>query len=86
MQLHLRKEVSELDITDIDTSLVCAFLDDMENREISVSSRNLRLAAVRSFCRYAALAPSQSSLLDGILAIPTKQYKRPSMDFLTARK
>ena len=45
MQLHLRKEVSELDITDIDTSLVCAFLDDMENREISASSRNLRLVA-----------------------------------------
>jgi site-specific recombinase XerD len=85
MQLHLRKEVSELDITDIDTSLVCAFLDDMENREISASSRNLRLVAVRVFCRYARLAiPSQSSVLDGILAIPAKQYKRPSIDFLTA--
>jgi site-specific recombinase XerD len=85
MQLHLRKEVSELDITDIDTSLVCAFLDDMENREISASSRNLRLVAVRVFCRYARfVVPSQSSILDGILAIPAKQYKRPGIDFLTA--
>ena len=79
-QRHLGKETCELDITDIDTSLVCQFLDDMENRGVSASSRNLRLVAVRVFCRYAS---GQSPALDEILAIPAKQYKRPGVDFLT---
>jgi site-specific recombinase XerD len=80
-QRHLGKQTCELDITDIDTSLVCQFLDDMENRGVSASSRNLRLVAVRVFCRYASgLSPA----LGEILAIPAKQYKRPGVDFLTA--
>lgn len=84
-QRRLGKEASELDLTDIDTSLVCEFLADMETRGISASSRNLRLAAIRSFCRYASLgAPGQSPVLQGILAIPAKQYKRLGVDFLTA--
>lgn len=84
-QRRLGKEASALDLTDIDTSLVCEFLDDMENRGISAGSRNLRLAAIRSFCRYATLAvPDQSPVLEGILAIPAKRYKRPGVDFLTA--
>jgi len=84
-QRRLGKEASELDLTDTDKSLVCEFLDDMENRGISASSRNLRLVAIRCFCRYASLAaPGQSQALEDILAIPTKRYKRPGVDFLTA--
>lgn len=76
-QRHLRKEASQLELTDIDASLINAFLDDMETRGISAGSRNLRLSAIRSFCRYAMPDATQS-----ILAIPTKQYARPEVDFL----
>jgi site-specific recombinase XerD len=86
-QRRLCKEATELDLTDIDTSLVCEFLDDMENRGITASSRNVRLASIRSFCRYAILgAPAQTPGLERILAIPAKRYKRPAVDFLTARE
>jgi len=84
-QRRLDKEASELDLADINKTLVCQFLDDMENRGISASSRNLRLVDIRCFCRYASLgAPGQSQALEGILAISTKRYKRPAVDFLTA--
>lgn len=82
-QRRLRKEVSQLELADIDASLINAFLDDMETRGISAGSRNLRLSAIRSFCRYAM--PATTAQPDGterILAIPTKQYARPEVDFL----
>ena len=86
-QRRLGKEASELELTDVDKALVCDFLDDMENRGVAVSSRNVRLAAIRSFSRYAARkAPRQSRRLEGILAIPAKRYKRPGVDFLTSRE
>lgn len=60
------------------------FLDDLENnRSNVVRSRNLRLTAIRSFFRYAALeAPEHSALIQRVLAIPRKRYTRPLIDFL----
>jgi len=84
-QRHLSKEASELDLSVFDGPLISAFLDDLENRGISAGSRNLRLSAIRSFCRYAAGAvPSGMSNLQYILAIPTKKYVRPEVEFLRA--
>ncbi|MBX9694553.1 MAG: site-specific integrase [Cyanobacteria bacterium] len=83
-QRHLGKHANDVELTDIDASLVTAFLDDMETRGISAGSRNLRLSAVRSFFRYAMPDSStQSDVAQPILAIPTKQYTRPEVDFLT---
>lgn len=81
----LQKLPSQLELTDIDAPLIAAFLDDLEkSRNISPRSRNLRLAAIRSFFCYAALeAPGQSAQIQRILAIPAKRYDRTVINFLT---
>ncbi|MGH2506011.1 MAG: tyrosine-type recombinase/integrase [Ktedonobacteraceae bacterium] len=83
-QRHLGKQACQLELTDIDATLVAAFLDDMEARGISAGSRNLRLTAIRTFFRYAtAESPVQSDGTEPILALRTKQYARPAVEFLT---
>lgn len=52
---RLKKRPCDLAFSDIDVTLVEAFLDGLESsRSISARSRNLRLSAIRSFFRYAA--------------------------------
>ncbi len=84
-QKRLGKQPSQLELTEIDAPLICAFLDEMEkNRSISARSRNTRLAAIRSFFRYAALeAPPQSAQIQRVLAIPCKKHTRTLINFLT---
>ncbi len=50
----------------------------------SARSRNLRLTAVRSFFRYAALeAPAYAGLIQRVLAIPNQRQPRALVHFLT---
>ena len=81
---HLGKLPSKLALTEIDAPPGVAFLQEMEaTRSISARSRNLRLAAIRSFFRYAALeAPGQSAQIQRILAIPSKRHDRALVSFL----
>jgi site-specific recombinase XerD len=83
-QHHLCKPPSSMELTDIDATLIVNFLDEMErNRNISPRSRNLRLTAIRSFFRYAALeAPAQSAQIQRVLAIPSKRFIRTQVNFL----
>src|ERR1700687_5937841 len=62
-----------------------AFLDHIESaRTNGARSRNLRLTAVRSFFRYAALeSPHHSVVIQRVLAIPNKRQPRPLVGFLT---
>jgi site-specific recombinase XerD len=62
-----------------------AFLDHLEStRANGARSRNLRLTAIRSFFRYAALeTPQHSGLIQRVLAIPNKRQPRPLVGFLT---
>ena len=84
-QKRLRKAPSQLGLADIDASLVDAFLQDLENRRQNGSrSRNLRLTAIRSFFRYAALeAPAHSGVIQRVLAIPNQRQPRALVGFLT---
>jgi site-specific recombinase XerD len=60
IQKRLHKQPASLQFEQIDAPLVVAFLDDLEHNGVSIRSRNLRLTAIHSFFRYAALeAPSQ---------------------------
>lgn len=81
----LNRAPSKLTLSDLNTPLVSAFLDHLEKtRANGPRSRNLRLAAIRSFFRYAALeAPEHSALIARALAIPGKRHTRPLIDFLT---
>ena len=84
-QTRLRKAPSELALGNLDASLIGAFLDDLEKRRGNgARSRNLRLTAVRSFFRYAALeAPTHAAVIQRVLAIPNQRQPRALVDFLT---
>lgn len=81
---RLRKEPSSLELAEIDAPFIADFLEDMETcRHISAQSRNVRLAAIRSFFRYAAFeAPQQSAQIQRVLAIPSKKCTKQIVDFL----
>ena len=62
-----------------------AFLDHLEKvRNNSIRSRNARLAAIRSFLRFAALKdPPSLATIQRTLAIPMKRHSRPLVGFLS---
>jgi integrase/recombinase XerD len=84
-QSRLKTAPSMLSLKDIDAPLVGGFLDDLEKeRGITARSRNTRLAAIRSFFRFAAFTePAHSALIQRVLAMPTKRYDRRPIAFLT---
>lgn len=81
----LKKEPSCLLLKEIDTSFVCAFLDSLENeRGVKTSTRNLRLAGIRSFFRYAAYeVPDCADQIQRVLAIPAKRVTRAQLVYLS---
>ena len=64
--------------------MVSAFLNHLENeRGISARSRNVRLAAIRSFFKYAAYqCPDHAALIQRVLAMPSKRFDRTQIEFL----
>ena len=84
-QKQLRKAPSQLGLSDLNASLINAFLEDLQkSRHNSARSRNLRLTAIRSFFRYAALeAPAESGVIQRVLAIPNQRQTRALVGFLT---
>lgn len=84
-QKRLGRLPSQLNLKDLNAPFLGKFLDDLEaERTNGLRSRNLRLTAIRSFFRYAALeAPQHADLIQRVLAIPNKQPGRPLVDFLT---
>src|SRR5215469_93679 len=83
-QLRLQKPPTRIELTDLDTSLVSAFLDHLEvDRQNTIRSRNARFAALRSFLQYAGLmAPTALGTIRGVLAIPMKRFERPLVGYL----
>jgi len=78
------KEPNRLDISDLDAALVAGFLDHLEQqRHNSIRTRNARLAAIRSFFRYAALShPEHAALIARVLDIPAKRCERKDVAYL----
>jgi site-specific recombinase XerD len=79
-----RKQPTALALADLDAPTIAAFLDHLEKeRHNSVRTRNARLAAVRSFLKYAALRdPAALPTIQRVLAIPMKRFARPALRFL----
>jgi len=88
IQRRLHKAPSMLALEDIDAPLVVAFLDDLETaRSVTARTRNLRLTAIHSFFRYVAFeAPRHAALIQRVLAIPTKRFKRRLVPFLSRQE
>ena len=82
------KAPSLLIIEDLDARVILDFLDHLETgRGNAVSSRNIRLAAIRSFFHYCAyLAPGSLGLIQQVLSIPTKRTARREVDFLSVEE
>ncbi|MBI3847656.1 MAG: site-specific integrase [Planctomycetes bacterium] len=82
---RLKKAPAALDLPDLDAPLIGAFLDHIEkDRGVTARSRNVRLAAIRSFFRYVALQePKHSAVTQRVLAMPNKRFDRRPIGFLT---
>jgi site-specific recombinase XerD len=82
---RLHKRPARIAFEDIDAPLISAFLSDLQNsRGITARSRNIRLAAIRSFFNFAAFEmPTRSAQIQRVLAIPSKRYTRVQISFLT---
>jgi site-specific recombinase XerD len=76
---------SELTLEELDAPTVLAFLDHLEaERGNSPRTRNLRLTAIRAFLRYASIRePTSLPVAQRVLAIPTKRFDRPALDYLS---
>jgi integrase/recombinase XerD len=83
-----RKQPCQLDIADLDAPLITAFLQHLETaRANAVTTRNARLAAIRSLFRYAALhAPEHAAVISRVLAIPPKRCDRAILCYLDAEE
>lgn len=81
---RLRKPVADLRFDDLDVAMILGFLDHLErDRANAVATRNLRLAALRTFYRHVATRDPQSfALCQRVLAIPAKRAPQPSVDYL----
>ena len=82
---QLKKLPCQLMLEDLDTPLIGTFLDQLEkHRHNSPRSRNLRLAAIRSFFQYASFQqPDLSAHIQRVLSIPNKRQNRSLIDSLT---
>jgi site-specific recombinase XerD len=80
------KKPCALDWDDLNTEMICAFLDHLETvRHNSARTRNLRLTAIRSLFAYASLRhPEHAALIQRVLAVPAKRFDKPLVPFLTA--
>jgi site-specific recombinase XerD len=80
----LDKPVNSLKLTDLSAKFLASFLDHLEaDRHNSVRSRNIRLAAVRSFLKFAARRdPASLGAIDHALSVPMKRFDRKMVGFL----
>jgi len=78
------KTPATLSFEDLDADLIAAFLLELERSGASVRTRNLRLTAIRSFFRYAAIEePLYARQIQRVLAIPGKRQHRREVAFLS---
>jgi len=79
---------SALDWDELDEPLISAFLEHLElERHNSARTRNLRLTAIRSLFKYAAVRhPEHAAVIQRVLSIPPKRFDRRTLTFLTAEE
>jgi integrase/recombinase XerD len=80
------RDVVVLDFDDLDPQEVLAFLDHLEvSRGNGRGTRNVRLAAIHAFARYAAAGdPEHLALCQRLLAIPFKRADTRIVEYLEA--
>ncbi len=81
----LGKPATAFELSDLQPKLIASFLDHLEReRGNSPRSRNIRLAALRSFLKFAARRDlANLSVIEQALAVPMKRFERKMVGFLT---
>jgi integrase/recombinase XerD len=84
---HHRRPIDQLPLDAVSPSAVLAFLDYLETtRGNTPRTRNLRLAAIRTFVRFVLGQPAGVEFISighRILAIPQKKSTKPMLGFMT---
>lgn len=84
-QTRLHKAPTAMQLADVTPALILAFLDHLESdRHNVVRSRNARLAALRTFLKFAARKDLTAlHIVEQALGVPMKRFERPMLGFLT---
>ena len=84
-QSRLHKMPTAIQLADLTPNLILAFLDHLESdRHNGVRSRNARLAALRTFLKFAAHKDVTAlHIVEQALGVPMKRFERPMLGFLT---
>jgi len=79
-----KRRVHELDLSDIEPDHIIAFLTHLEeSRSNSVTTRNVRLAAIHAFFRYVGTYhPDHLDRVQRILGIPFKRARQRVIEYL----
>lgn len=82
---RLGKSPAAMALADMTPELIMAFLDHLERqRRNSVRSRNARLAALRSFLKFATHRDVSSlQVIERALGVPVKRFERPMFGYLS---
>jgi site-specific recombinase XerD len=85
---RLKKNPSQLVLTDLNADFICDFLTDLlESRSLSSRTRNIRLTAIKSFFHYVSFQePGKGEFIGRILAIPKSKVIRKQVHFLTTEE
>lgn len=84
-EARLGKSPAAMALADITPELIMAFLDHLERqRHNCVRSRNARLAALRSFLKFAAHRDVSSlQVIERALGVPVKRFERQMFGYLS---
>ena len=82
------KHPADLVLSDLDSPCILTFLDYLEKeRKNAVRTRNVRLATIRAFLKYAAVRdPASLPSIQRVLAIPFKRFDRPLLGYLSRQE
>ena len=85
VESRLGKSPNAITLADITPDMIIAFLDHLERqRHNSVRSRNARLAALRSFLKFATHRDVASlQVIERALGVPVKRFERPMFGYLS---
>lgn len=85
IESRLGKSPNAITLADITPDMIMDFLNHLERqRHNSVRSRNARLAALRSFLKFAAHRDVASlQVIERALGVPVKRFERPMFGYLT---
>ncbi len=82
---QLKKPINKIDISEFSADNIKLFLTKLEENGCSVSTRNQRLAAIKSFCRYIQMnSPQTLYNMQQIIAIPSKKNETSAVKYLSA--